>query len=71
MNFHNLALLSTNGVYTIFGKNMGKMFFSRRPTNKCQNLSFPKNEDFLWKSALEGKKSTLLITEEVIVVGYE
>jgi hypothetical protein len=41
---------------------MCKMFFSRRRTNKCQNLGFPKGEDFWWKSALEGKKSVLLIT---------
>jgi hypothetical protein len=38
------------------------MFFSRRRTNKCQNLGFPKGEDFWLKSGLEGKKSVLLIT---------
>ena len=61
MNFHNLALLSLNKTYTTFGKKMSKMFFSRRRTNKCQNLRFPKGEDFWWKSALEGKKGVLLI----------
>jgi len=48
------------------GKHLSGMVLSIWESGKtrlsCQNLGFPKGEDFWLKSALEGKKSVLLIT---------